>query len=679
MRPRNQLWRLLGILLLALCPQSQALFAAPTPPLAPEFIQRESERLEALLLAIDLDYPGLETVREARQRQDTAAAAQALVDYYTTKQWPPELLALLNLPATTISAQQLQEADALLEDTFTLQRLTARQPRRPDGGLDWEYGGPKNDREWAWMLNRHHWAHRLMQAGLATDDPRYIETLDAHLADWVLANPYPARMTYSAPWRPLEVARRIDRSWIEVFVMLHDHPKLRPQTRLLMLSSLLEHADSLSNFHSPSGNHLLTELVMLGKLGAYFPEFRDAARWREQATTEVLHLIEDQTYPDGTYKELANHYQRIAARSFQTLYDLLVASDSTHEAARLRPRLELMWQNLLLVMRPNGTGPLNNDSDLDLNRQFVAEVWQTFNRPDWHAILNHDLDNITTAPTHLFPWAGHAVMRSDWSPQALWAFFDMGPQGTQHEHEDRLHLSLSLGQQDFLVDAGRYTYQQGPLRDYFQGPSGHNVVLLNGHGTAPPPMEVQQPLPIIADITPQASLFLATARFPETATSGGWHSRAVYFAPPHGWIVLDEIIAFGPHELTTLWHFAPEIAVTQRQEHLWQATSPRAGSLLLKTVAITLPGHTHATFQSGVLAPRPAGWHSPEFNKRLPAIEMNFQVKSRGPSLRAWLLAPSNQALDALSKRLTNATQGPRPLRDNPPGVQDFETPAQIH
>src|SRR5690606_4892869 len=85
----------------------------------------------------------------------------------------------------------------------------------------------------------------------------------------------------------------------------------------------------------------------------------------------------------------------------------------------------------------------------------------------------------------VFPWAGQAVYRSGWDADARWSFFDGGPLGTNHEHYDKLHLSVSAYGRDLLVDSGRYTYVGGSHRSFYRSTQAHNTIAFTGKGQKP--------------------------------------------------------------------------------------------------------------------------------------------------------------------------------------------------
>src|SRR5208282_1155287 len=79
----------------------------------------------------------------------------------------------------------------------------------------------------------------------------------------------------------------------------------------------------LSTYFSPN-THLLGEAVALLFLGALYPQFSGAGRWRESAWKIVLREAERQVRPDGVYFEQSLYYHVYALDFF--LYARLLAA-----------------------------------------------------------------------------------------------------------------------------------------------------------------------------------------------------------------------------------------------------------------------------------------------------------------------------------------------------------------
>ncbi len=520
----------------------------------------------------------------------------------------------------------LKWSDAALDDTFTQQDVTAKQPRRPDGGYDWEWRGPKNDPEWAWFFNRHYAFNFVLETWQKTGDKRYRDWVLATLDDWILQHPAPGRMTFSSAWRPLEAARRILGPWTLAYRVLNDDPAFTPERRERFLTSIQAHGEQLRHHHALFGNHLITEMLALAQLCVTFPANKNTDEWLTYSLDQLEKNYRDQVYPDGAYKELSTHYQVIVALNYQQLLTLLTESGRLEEARHWKPAVDRLWAYLQAVQKPDGSNPLTNDSDSE----------------DLQSLLRRNAPHLATIPseTTTLPYAGQTVFRSGDQSRAQWAFFDHGPRGTAHQHDDHLQFSLSLGQRDFLVDNGRYTYSPGPWRDYFAGATGHNVLLLDGHASD------QGPDAINPCTEPASGLSIGEhwetasgdTRFalPDTARAADWR-RIVINLRGNGWIVLDRLVTFAPHRLETLWHWHPDCEVT--------ANGP-AGFIIRnheEDLSVSFASTTPASLTQVSGSKQPVqGWHSQDFNTREPATCTIGTQQIDRPTLNAWLFTPGN-------------------------------------
>lgn len=606
------------------------------------FLQEHGQRLERLFSELDPDNPAIAEIQAIWKAGDRATAASALCAFYRNKAFPLDVL-----DAPLIPANFIEHAEAAIRAEFFLLNEWEQAALTPAGGIDWAGRGPRNDKERAWMLNRHAFFLSLAEAGERTGEQRFARSLNLLCTDWILANPYPNRLTFSAPWRALEVARRIVNSWVYVF---YGYDVLDDETRLLMLSSVLDHADALLEHTSFwGGNHLITEKLALLATAAAWPEFKGSGHWRDNAVAAISREFLSQTYPDGSYKELSNHYQRVVLTNTTKFLKLLEAvGRSTADQAVVR-RIGEMWDFFAGVMRPDGFGPLNNAADAEHNAAYLKEVWQRFGRPDWLHMASNGRAGTPPAegPSRLFPYAGQAILRTGWERDAGWVYFDAGPYGTAHQHVDRLHVSAALKGRPLLVDNGRYTYQPGPCKDYFQGPASHNILLLDGQPAKQAPRAVAAPLPVAFSETGSTAFAAASARFfppaahpllPSLTSPTPW-TRAVLLDNQGRFVlILDHVVTFRSQNWTAQWHFHPEISAAQ---------ATRALTL------VSPPDSVRSLVRIGAAPPNVAGFHSPEYNLKQPAVQMDVSGNLDRPTTLVWLLqspSPDPLSVEVISK-----------------------------
>lgn len=592
---------------------------------------------ERLLEALDLEHPGLEAAREAHAQGRTHAAARHVLQYFLDQPRP-----FIDVdPPFPHRNTALRLADAYLqEDRVLLQNKWGPIVRTPAGRINWGDRGPRNDLEWTWMLNRQGVVLALVEAYAHTGKLDYLHAAETMVIDWITSHPVPRLPDLAGPWRALEAARRVDEAFRP---LLAHHPHAAPlseSAHLLLLASLADHGDYLERFHALEGNHLLTEMTKLLHLSLLFPEFKNAPSWRAYALDKLHRETQAQVYPDGAHKELSNHYQRVVLRNYERLHDLLVRAGESEELAWFVPRMEAMWDYYAWMTKPDGTGVLNNDSDEEPNARVLLDGVRQFGREDWRYLATAAEAGIpSNGPrSRFFPWAGHAVMRDGWEPSGQWAYLDFGFYGTDHQHDDRLHLSLSAGApggiaQNFLLDNGRYTYRPGPDRDYFAGPRAHNIILLNGQGTEQPPLKARERIPAVAAIQPDHDFFRAEASYPRL----GRHVRGVFYKRGEYWLVFDGLQVYGHQHAETLWHFGPNVTLTKEGDAggiLATASDEWAKGAALWVLPAPQP---RADWQLHL----EQGWHAYEYNRKLEAPMLRYETYLRGPRTVAWLLLPT--------------------------------------
>ncbi len=628
---------LVTIILLALPPAS---YASPDWDLT-ALCQKQPERIEGLMAALDLTRPELAQVQAAAQKKDWLAACQALLAHYQDRFAPVEV--------RNNKDANVQGAEAIMQGEFTFFEMTAPIQRTATGGVDWEYKGPDNDREWAWIFNRQFYLGSLVQAYEDTGRDEFVQTVDSLLCDWVLNCPYNKQKCSTAQWRGLEAALRM-KPWEQVFTRLQHVSTFRPVTRILMLSSLPDHAYYLKNFHSTTGNWVTMEMNGLATIALVWPEFKQSPTWLQYTVDTMVPQLKRQVYPDGAQMELTSHYHRVAANSFQNFSDSLGASVGAAQK-ELKETLEHMWNYLAMSIRPNGHGLLNNDSDYDHNTPTLLSKADSYNREDWRYIATHGEQGATPqqGPSVFFPWAGHAILRSGWEKDAHWAFFDVGPYGTGHQHRDKLHFSLSPYGRDILTDSGRFTYVLGPWRDHFHAAQSHNVILLDGFGCSPYRKVARKPLEGIHAFTPQWDYVRGVHNGPFGGLEGKVkHTRILVYIRNDFWIVLDQINTNRPRALTTLWQFHPSCSVVEENGALVTQDANQPNLRLLPME----PTRWNYTLVKGQEEPTIQGWYSAKYTRKTPAFTALCTQDIKGDTLMGWVFLPGRTSAPSGSATL---------------------------
>jgi len=614
---------------------------APTKPAAnydPEIVKLCNDypdRITKLFDNLNLDYKGMELVKAAVEAKNYPAACTELVDYYSNVNH-------INQPQITPSASKIANdavADKILKDTFTFQLVEGTVPRLPNGRLDWAYLGPKNEKEWGWFLNRHYHLRGLLKIYQKTSNPAYVKYIDQHVQDWIISNPYPGKSSGTSQWRGLEICFRV-MNWAEVFYGLQHNKEFTPAARILMLTSIPEHADYLKRFHQLRGNWVASEMRGLATAAIGWPEFKDSQRWYDYSMNQMKLLLTNVLYPDGAEKELTSHYHLVTANELQGLVDLLRQAGKKPPVEFMNG-LEKMYNYLAYTIRPDGYSLLNNDSDRLCNRDKLLKAAAEFNRPDWIYIVTngHQGTKPQGLPSVFFNWAGQLIMRNGWNSDAQWAFFDIGPAGLGHYHADKLHISVAAYGRDLLVDGGRYTYAPVNWRGYFNASPSHNVILIDGRGQNFGVTIVDKP-------TSDADWKIAPAfDYARGTFDSGFqgisdkitHTRAVMYVRGKYWIVVDHIETAKPHDIQVLWHYNPDCKVKIEGDSV-ASVDANKGNLRIVPVS-AFPWQLKIV--KGQTSPEIQGWWSREYNQKEPNPTAIYSARIDKPATFAWVLVPA--------------------------------------
>ncbi|GHB83063.1 alginate lyase family protein [Persicitalea jodogahamensis] len=605
------------------------------------------ETMKTMLDQFDLDTPGMEKVKQAHQNGDLVQACKYLLAYYKSG----NTANFLRKPLPSASNKTVAEADTILNYIFIVQNVRGEVPLLSDGHRDWYYKGPNNDKEWAWLSNRHSQLLEVFNTYQDTGNPKYARYIDAFLRDFILKSmPYPAVKSGTSVWRGLEVAARV-KVWSRIFYGLIDSPYLSPATQLLMLSSLPDHAHYNRYFHA--GNNWLTmEISALATVATNFPEYRNADEWLTYAIATMTESMQGQVYADGIQTELTSHYHQVALANFELFKDIC------DRANRPLPdffneTIVKMYDYMARTVRPDGFRLLNNDGDRGSDRESLLAAAKKYNQPEWAYLASNGKNGTkpTQGPSYFFPWAGQLVSRSGYEAQAHWSFFDIGPWGSGHQHNDKLHISVSALGRDLLVDAGRFAYTgevAEKFRPYATGSAGHNLVLIDGNGQKPGPRLAEESLDNShVKITPEFDY--ATGQFADFKNVDGTasHTRALMYVRGEFWVVVDRIRTDKPRKIETLWHWHPDCVVNQ-EENVIKTNNPKGNLAVIPVGSKKMD----VRFVKGQEQPEIQGWYSPEYNVYSHNTATIYSADITGDQTFVWLLFPSEGKVPTMKTKL---------------------------
>ena len=283
--------------------------------------KEEGEKVNSDVFSIiNLDYPGLESVKAEYQKGNEKKAAELLLHYYRTRTGihNPDV----DLKKISVSARQRKWADDALEHTFYVH--DGYQPSYNYGkDINWKYW-PVKDNELRWQLHRHKWFTPMGKVYQITKDEKYAIEWKAEYLDWIKKNPL-VEVTSNQyemkdnkkfsddvenarfAWRPLEISHRLQ-DQISQFTLFVNSPNFTPEFLTEFLVNYNRHAEYILGHYSKMGNHLLFEAQRMFFAGTFFPEFKDAKTWQQSGIGILNREIKKQVFDDGGQFELDPHY-----------------------------------------------------------------------------------------------------------------------------------------------------------------------------------------------------------------------------------------------------------------------------------------------------------------------------------------------------------------------------------
>lgn len=606
----------------------------------------------SVMAAMNLSFPGLEQVAEAARQLQFGQACELLVAYYMTcasGSW------LRVPPVTPGTGRAGGEADEALDDIFHLTGVqeVVKVPRNSSGGLDWYFKGPRNDPECMNCVNRHEYFDTLLGAWRQTGNPIYAAKTGDLIYDWVMnlpCNPCTTG-TMESPWRILEVGIRTVGPWPRAFYGLQGCPAFNTSSRVLLLLGLHEHGIALMKYGTEGvPNWRMQQWAGLGVIAMAFPELFDSATWLQQALAGIQKEIEEEVYPDGVETEQAAGYDAMAANNF---YQILVTLKQAGQQAppAYSTAVERMYTYLAYAVDQSGFMPRNGDADL--TRPWESSVWRAikdhFNRSDWEYVYTGGKAGTRPpgSPTVLFPWAGQLIMKSGYTSDDLWAFFDIGPYGTSgHAHRDKLHLDVRGYGSLLLVDSGRFPYQGTDSvfhSVYAPSTRAHNTLTIDGcNQQAAPPTAAAPVDPSTYSIGTDYDYARGAMSLYEQLAGTATHTRAVLFRKGQWFVVVDAITTDRPRAIQATWHAHPNSSVH------YDASSGVAvvGGVPRGQIAVIPAANSTWTVSLAKGQQPPAfpyyqGWFSTSYLDIEPSPVLVYDTHIARDAVFAWLLLPS--------------------------------------
>ena len=565
--------------------------------LLPLHIQAQKVPIQFFEL-INLNYPGLGTVKEAVKNNKSEEAMKSLLDYYRNREGinHPDI----NLNKIKVSDWEKKIAKEGLQHQFFVHK--GYQPSFFYGKeIDWQHW-PVEDNELRWQLHRTKWWQPMGKVYKTTGDEKYAQEWVFQFLDWIQKNPLLPQPTAEEKelltpeelklwknvrfaWRPLEVSHRLQDQTIQ-FLLFKDSPYFTPSFLSYFLTNYATQAEHILNNYSKEGNHLLFEAQRMIYAGTFFPEFKEASNWRKSGIEVLNREIKKQVYPDGMHYELDPHYHLAAINIFAKairVADTNGFRDEFDESYLCTVEQMILW--VINCHLPNYSNPMFSDAKLDDKESMLRNYkqWQTI-FPNNEAIQYMATERKEgNPPQHLskaFKHSGYYVFRSGWDEMATQMTLKAGPPAFWHNQPDNGTFELYSKGRNFFPDSGSYVYagnrEVNQERAWFKQTRVHQTLTLNNKN-----LTTMDTKCLLWDAGTQNDILVIE----NPSYTDLRHRRSVFFVDKTFFVLVDEAIGEATGDIDLHFQFCEGRFTADKTNHTINSQFDDNNNIVVKTFA----------------------------------------------------------------------------------------------
>lgn len=525
------------------------------------------------------------------------------------------------------------------------------------------------DIKFIWEPGRFTAAYTLARAYWLTGDADYAEAFWRVIESWRGANP----PNHGAHWKcGQEISLRL-MGWCFALYAFADAPATTPARLAMLVGMIATQADRVAEDHVyarlQGNNHAISEGVGLWTVGLLFPELKLADKWRDAGRNTLEAEARRQIYDDGAYVQHSMNYHRLMLHDYLWAIRLGEVTGSQLSPAlckRVRRAGSLLYelQDEASGRVPNyGSNdgalilPLNNCDYQDF-RPVSGSVHHLFNKTRLYASGPWDEDLLWLFGPEALKTERESVGRtclaaSEGGYYTLrgtesWGMIRCATFQDRPSQADMLHLDIWRDGINVACDPGTYRYYSAPpWNNGLVCSRVHNTVSVDGADQ----ME-RGPRFLWLDWI-QSRLFhhLASehgglvyfegvhngySRLRESVT----HRRAVLKTREDLWIVVDDLLGEGKHDLRLHWLLA-DLPFVEDAERRQVSLCMGEGDYVLRVFS-AIPVQANGEFEliRGTEESAPRGWKSSYYGVRHPALSVAFCTVAQLPSRFVSVFAP---------------------------------------
>ena len=291
---------------------------------------------------LNLDYPGLEKVKQHYEAGEHYLAAQELLEYY---RWRSNVVNP-DVPAfVTASAVDVNKANQALDYRFMVSTFVETNGatdaedvyysfKNTDGTINWGYRPDAVDsREFYYQQHRHQWMEPQAKAYAYTKNEAYFNNWVDVYTSWMAKYPCPNKV-FDNPsiinlepdyeWKALQPAERV-LSQLNIIPLYLTSPNFTPEWLTTVLNAFAESVEMIRMNYVPEGNILARQGLAVAVSGILMPEFKNAEQW----AADGINVMDGQFLADGVHCDLDPSYHIGTLSDFLKLYNVAKANNKS--------------------------------------------------------------------------------------------------------------------------------------------------------------------------------------------------------------------------------------------------------------------------------------------------------------------------------------------------------------
>ncbi len=432
---------------------------------------------EKLFEVINLDYPGLEKVKEYYEANEYYYAAHELLKYYRNRSDVSN--PNINLINPSITAFDQNIADQALEHRFYVRNFKEKEENGKevyylfdkDKKIDWTYIPAEiTDQEFKSQTHRHQWMLPQAKAYRVNQNEKYIQSWIEVYSDWLNTFPCPEGTVSkdAVQWYGLQPAERV-LDQIDIMPHFIQSTNFTPQWLSTFLVAFANEVECIrNNYYTDGSNIYVTQVQAITTAGILMPEFKNAEAWLNEGAQKITEQITAQFLEDGVQNELDPSYHIGVVAGFYNIYKIAQLNNklslfpSTYiEQLRKAARfvMDIIYPDYTIDNFNDTRSASYTKNVLLRNLRQYSEMFPDDAEMKW--ISTEGKQGTTPAGlTQIYDASEGYMLRSGWGKSSTMMILknNNNPDNKWHCQPDNGTFGIYRNGRNFFPDAGVYSY-----------------------------------------------------------------------------------------------------------------------------------------------------------------------------------------------------------------------------